>query len=527
MSNVSMDDFCAKRHASATWALWWKQWRELLQPMAVLTLGSLVLMTTFGFVAFKDGYYGVMASVPITMSMCFIFVCCFISFVSESENETSSFLMNLPLSSVHVGIVKVVVIVAAIVSFCFGQALMAAIGAWIKLRTEVFPESQVEEIVEGLNKAGLSISVFVSLAFVISLVSCSFWSRSWSSVLTAALLACYAIFAFAKLDSYIYDFKDSPLLVWEAWLLAVSLAVLVVGAIWFPLRWLRKRPSRFARSASAAIDGAQSAFVGSDEAASQSHKKSWKLFEVPRGGRFGALLWQSVGQQRIVLMFCSFFLIILVTCVLGAMVNRSGSFFVGVMPSLIPAFGLTGLGAGWLTLQHDKKNNNFEFFQQHREHGITFMIARIIPPIAVLLLLAGIALACSEEMAWRSRFRVSAAELENLEKVALFSCAAFFSVVVLCSMIFRSQVYALGVAILVAIGWLASISRVMSFHPEFYWMLGLPLVWLLSSVAYGPRWLSGRRSWAWTVYFTIVLLSAFTPLIYAFVCWCLGIEIEA
>ena len=172
MSNVSMDDFCAKRHASATWALWWKQWRELLQPMAVLTLGSLVLMTTFGFVAFKDGYYGVMASVPITMSMCFIFVCCFISFVSESENETSSFLMNLPLSSVYVGIVKVVVIVAAIVSFCFGQALMAAIGAWIKLRTEVFPESQVEEIVEGLNKAGLSISVFVSLAFVISLVSC-------------------------------------------------------------------------------------------------------------------------------------------------------------------------------------------------------------------------------------------------------------------------------------------------------------------------------------------------------------------
>ena len=68
-----------------------------------------------------------------------------------------------------------------------------------------------------------------------------------------------------------------------------------------------------------------------------------------------------------------------------------------------------------------------------------------------------------------------------------------------------------------------TITRSLEFENSFSWMIALPFVWLISSIAYGPRWLSGRRSWAWTAYFAIILLVAFAVPIYLWVDWVFGI----
>jgi hypothetical protein len=94
-------------------------------------------------------------------------------------------------------------------------------------------------------------------------------------------------------------------------------------------------------------------------------------------------------------------------------------------------------------------------------------------------------------------------------------------------------VYSLGVALVVALvgggtivgtyGWPGA-EGTGSFATIFSWMIALPFIWLISSIAYGPTWLSDRRSWSWMAYFAIILLLAFALPIYALACWFIGIK---
>jgi len=243
---------------------------------------------------------------------------------------------------------------------------------------------------------------------------------------------------------------------------------------------------------------------------------------LPRGGEFVALVWQSFRQQRTFVMLISFFLGVLL---LGTLYHHLGTGRKGDLLSFaLPVCGLTGLMAGWLTLYEDKKDNNFQFFQQHREKGIKLLIARVLSSVLMLVVLIGGFLLVPEFFEYRSLFHhLTSLDLEVFKKTALMASTTFYSVVLLCTMIFRSHVYALGVALVV--GLVAVTSTVSPVEGVgFTWMFVLPLVWLLSSVCYGPTWLSGRRSWLWTGYFTIILLAAFAAPIYLLGCWLLGGE---
>jgi hypothetical protein len=553
MSNIPVDDFSSNKAPSVTWALCWKQWHELSSPLIVLTAGSMVLLAIYGFLSFDDqGYYSLMGVVPIMMSICFIFVCCFTSFVTEKESRTISFLRDLPASSVHVGSVKVLMIGVVSIIFAVGQLVMAGFGAWMKLRVDPSTQVRLENALEELVEAGATIGCFMFFAAVISLLSCSLPKRAWQAVVTVAVMGWAVAVAFSYLDEHYFHSPDSGMTarsLWEAnshntgepmltWLgarsVAVFLCLLVVGAVWAPLSWLRRRPSRLAAGASTFVDQLRSSFAQPAVKFSQSQKRSSALLGMSRGGRFGALLWQSVGQQRVVLMFCSFFMLIVAVGGLGVMLNPNTRFSEGVLPALLPAFGMTGLWAGWLTLNYDKKNNNFAFFQQHREHGVALMIARIIPPIVVLLVLTAIATIYLAKMNWLLNYSmVRSGDWVPFAQELILSWLTGYCAVVPCSMIFRSQVYSLGVALVVALvgggtivgtyGWPGA-EGTGSFATIFSWMIALPFIWLISSIAYGPTWLSDRRSWSWMAYFAIILLLAFALPIYALACWFIGIK---
>ena len=518
-----------RKVSSPTWALCWKQWHELLSAMAMITLGSLVLLIVFGFITFKDpDYYSLMVWIPIAASVFFTFAACFIAFVSENENRTRSFLVNLPLSSFHVGVAKILMILVAIVAFCAGQALIASAGALIKMQAHGFPDFNW-----GMNSEHLASDVSIILMIVaavisISLLACSFCSNPWAAVFLAFVSIIYFTVAFVHVTNHFLSLEARYLSFPEAIVLTATLVLILLGGIWFPLRWLRRQPWRLSRHFPTLIEDGQSKSTGPNSQPLQSSWQTRRFMHLTRGGKFRALVWQSFRQQHLVVVLVSFVLGVLFFYILMqtwgmTSVNKTRY----ILTATIPVMAFTGFVAGWLTLYQDKKDNNFEFFQQHHESGIKLLIARVLSSFSVLgmviggTILAGICLIREDFLN-----QPNPALWQTWVKCSLMAGPTFYSAVLFCSMMFRSHVYALGVALVVGLVATPSIGAPIE-NTGFAWMFALPLIWLLSSIFYGPAWLSGKRSWAWPAYFTVVMAAAFAVPIYLYVCWLLGIEIDS
>ena len=504
MSNMAIEKSQLQKRPSATWSLCRKQAQEFGSAMAVLTACSVIIY--FIGRSLESGLiedHQVAISILIPMTICFSFVVSFIAFVSENDSRTRSFLMNLPMSSWHIGAVKMLMVVLAV--FVFLAVQLAFAGAWVYIGFESGAASIADrnEVIEKLPTLLLWAVGSFSVAIVISLFACSFWASPWASILTAIALGAYSLFACASLFNS-NEPGQEPLSGFSAWLLKGSLLLIVIGAVWFPLRWLRRRPWQIGRYVAALVEMPQ---IESTKA-----EKSWQGFrfiQLPRGGKFGALIWQSLRQQSGVLTLVFFGVIVLLIFGWASryQVFRTGHNVELFLSSLVPVLGYAGFVAGWMALHQDKRDRNWEFFQQHREFGVWLMVARIVCSISVLLLLVGLAVVLLDLDATFRRFNSD--RWDVLSVSVLMSGIVGYAAMLLCSMVFRSHIYAIAVGLMV---WLATIGSYES--GWFAWMHALPFLWLISCICYGPAWLAGRRNWRWTVYFTIILLLAFSAPIY-------------
>ncbi|MDA8563533.1 hypothetical protein N9L06_03670 [Mariniblastus sp.] len=512
MSNATVERFQIQKQPSVTWSLCWKQGYEFALSMIVLTVFSLAIYLMCGsFEPSCIGDYQVALSALTPTTICFAFVACFIAFVSENDSRTRSFLMNLPLSGWHIGAVKILMVVLAVAVFFAVQLALA--GVWMSIEFESNVASTVDQnnVIENFSEALLSIASVIGVAVFISLFACSFWSSPWASILTAVALAFYTPFAIG------WAFSNNPDLAslsgFSTRLVKGSLLFFAIGAVWYPLRWLRRRPWQIGRYVTALAETLEV-----EPARTESRSQGSKLLHLPRGGKFGALLWQSFAQQNNVLMLVFFGLsIFLLRNVIAYWPLATANAKEAFSASLIPALGLAGLAFGWTTLCQDKMDNNREFFQQHREHGVSLLIARITCSLSALMLLVGLAfLAVKSFYPGDWIYLRTVNQLDEWAIGVSMSGLAGYSAMLLCSMAFRSHIHAMGVALLV---WLVEIwsFRAINEHAEFSWLLALPFLWLASCIFYGPAWLSGRRDWRWTAYFTVILLLAFSVPIYAWI----------
>ena len=304
MSDVAIKNSRLPKRPSAIWSLCWKQSLEFVPAVIALTICSLVIYLIVSAIEPEClGDHQFVVSILTMTTIAFSFAACFIAFVSENESRTRSFLMNLPLSSSYVGAVKVLMIVLAVVVFFAVQLALG--GVWIVIGIELnsIHETYQNEMIEKIPAALLMSGSIVGVAIVISLFACSFWSQSWASVLTALAFAIYTPFALVWLWPTLFGVQTNvePLSGIRAWLVEGPLLLAAIGAIWFPLRWLRRHPWQIGRYAAALAERPQT------EAPSRPKEQ---LMQRPLGGKFGSLIWQSLHQQYVFPILIFFMLIV-------------------------------------------------------------------------------------------------------------------------------------------------------------------------------------------------------------------------
>jgi len=444
-------------------------------------------------------------------------VACFISFVTEYESRTREFLVNLPVSSFRVGVVKQLTTVSSVAVFFGAQILLRLIVVW--LYQTVFDSHGWEDEFRGAASLYVA-SLVVMAVFVSCMICCSFWSTSWMSVVWAlplAWLLCAACLSYGLVPDSMRD----PTVIWgypRASIVVLALAI--TGAIAIPLFWLRRRPllRRWATS-SGPSDHAKDDFFWASLPGKLGIKTP-ALLKLPGRDRFSALCWQSVRQQALMpfLAVVSLGVMVWLFALVLEMSDRGGfspEVFKPMQVALLFVMTMTGYGFGAAALYRDKLNSNLSFFQQHKEYGRELLLARVLLPL--LLLVATMAVGhCI--ITW---FTGVATDIW----LPLLSGLSGFSVMLMWSMAFRSHIYALAIGLMLALTMNGFISIWQGNDGfEYRWMAVLPFVWLITCFAYAPTWLSGRRGARWMAWFTFVSILTYAVPLWGMTCWLLGME---
>jgi len=468
-------------------ALVWKQLSDMSQAFVVLTAGSAaVSVLTAWAMSRGGGGHDVFYSIITLFTCAFALAACFISFVIEFESRTRDFLSSLPISSVLVGLVKQWCAALAVAVF-FGVQLLIRLAV-LSLLTRWSYRYQL-----GYSFADPTslyyVALIVSVVFISCLICCSFWSTSWMSVacalpLTWLLVAAsisYGLFSQPTLEpevSWGYQFTSQLVLV-----AALAAAILI------PLFWLRRRPMlRRLPAIVGPMDHAEDDFFYS-ELPGKLGLRTPALLAMPGRDRFPALCWQSVRQQALMpllAVLCLGLMAWLFGLVMEMSPRRPShpQVQLSMQTGLLFVMTMAGYGFGVAALYRDKLNSNFNFFQQHREYGRELLLARILFP---LLLLSATAVVGHGII---TLFTGGATGLG----VSVIAGLSAFTVSLMWSMAFRSHIYALGVALVLA-STMNSFFSLWLVHKEFEytWVVVLPFVWLVTCFAYAPTWLSGRR----------------------------------
>ena len=499
---------------SPTLALVWKHCADLFQSFAVLSLAGIatLLLTAWlmrdSLVRDPSKHYWLSISIVGLFSCGFALVACFVSFVTEHESRTREFLTNLPISSFHVGCVKQSGAALAVAVFFGVQLLARLVVLW--LCQNVFELQAWPVDIQGPNPH-FFVAMIVTMVFVSCLISCSFWSTSWASIFIALPLAWFLCIAGV---SY-----GSSLSMMPNWgyprVSKVFLALSLIGAVAFPLFWLRRRPLRWKRTApSDPLDHHEDDFFWSSLPGRMGiPTPAW--LAMPGRDRFPALCWQSVRQQGM-LPFLALLAVALLAWLFGLVIelNNVNPLNRRVMEpmhiGLVFVMSITGYGFGWIALYRDKLNSNLNFFQQHKEYGRELLLARVLFPallsLTTLVVGSGVIYLYIGHQA-------------NMWPPLLSGLGAF-SVTLMWSMALRSFVYTLGIGLLLSLtinGFIAS--WLMHGGLERGWTMVLPFLWLATCFAYAPTWLSGRRSARWMVWFTFVSIIMFAVPLWGIACW--------
>ena len=511
--------FDAQKRMSPTWALIWKQCADLTQSFIVLLAGSLLVLLVLAWATRNQSFHFGWTLVSAAMfSVGFALVACFVSFVTESESQTREFLGNLPVTSFHVGAIKLSMAVLAVFVFFACQILMAFVAVW--LRDKLGDDSIWFAGSEYVSENWSVIAIVVAVVFVSCSISCSFWASSWMSVFCAAFLVWGLTVTCAWLGCFpSMEMVDGSVKIYPVFPTAVLLTASIL-AIGLPLVWLRRRPLLGRRRVA---NGPMDHFEEDDFWGTLPSKfgiKTPACLSMPSRGRFPALCWQSVRQQGVVPLLAVVALGLLV-CLFGGVVDAKVS-SEWALEQMV--FGLTlvlmfaGYGFGWATVYRDKLNSNFSFFQQHQEHGRELLMARVLFPLIVLwgtAMAGALGIYC---------FYGSSIDIW----LPLLSGLGAYSVTLMWSMAFRSHVYALGVGFVIALTFnVYVITWIQPSGGDQQWMVVLPFVWLATCFACAPAWLSGRIGAAWMTWFTLVSIATFFVPLWMLIRWLVGMEPRA
>jgi hypothetical protein len=505
-----------QKRMSPTRALIWKQCADLFRSFVVLTAVSLVLFVFFAWATHKTNesiawplFVAAMFSIGFSLSACFV------SFVIESESRTREFLVNLPVTSQHVGAIKLIVATLAVVVFFVGQVCLALMAVWLKgkFAGDVSFWGHGSEYV---SQYWWAFAIVVGVVFVSSAISCSFWSTSWISTFSTAFLIWGLVQVCDWLDLFLSTARtDDPIGRYPMLLVAVLLSAIVL-AIGLPLFWLRRRPLLRKRIASnVSVDHQENDFWSLLPSKLGITTPAW--LAMPSRGRFAALCWQSVRQQMMLPLLAFLAIAVLAWAVyagLGPLHYNSGAKMMQI--SLTFVLTMTGHGFGSASIYRDKLNSNLSFFHQHQEHGRELLLARIVFPLLLLIVSAAL---CNLAVYLLTGYSPSV-------WLPLLSGFAAFSATLMWSMAFRSVIYPLGVGLVLSLTMNGFIMSFGAEQAEFShpWIAVLPFVWLATCFACAPTWLAGRRGAAWMAWFTFVSLATYAIPLWMLACWMLGVD---
>ena len=516
--------FGTQNRMSPTLALIWKQCADLFQSFAVLSLASIATLMLIAWlmrdplVRGPSRYYWLSLSSVGLFSCGFALVACFVSFVTEHESRTREFLTNLPVSSFLVGGVKQLGAALAVAVFFGVQVLARLMILW--LCQNVFQLQAWPADIQGPNPH-FFVAIIVTMVFVSCLISCSFWSTSWTSVFIALPLAWF-------LCAACVSYGSSLAMIWntgEIWgyprVSKVLLALSSVAAVAVPLFWLRRRPlawKKITMSDTPLDEHDDDFFYASLPSRMGIPTPAW--LALPGRDRFPALCWQSVRQQAMLpflaMMAIGVLAWLFYLVLRSSNVHRLDRRAVEAMRiGLVFVMTITGYGFGWGAIYRDKLNSNLNFFQQHIEHGRELLLARVLFPAFLSL----ITLAVGSGVIYLLTGHAAPMLLP------LFAGLAAFSATLMWSMTLRSYIYALGIGLVLSMTMNAVIvSWLTKSEPAHLWMIVLPLFWLATCFAYAPTWLSSRRTARWMAWFIFVSMLTFAVPLWKMACWMMGVD---
>lgn len=506
------------KRMSATRALLWKQFNDFVPLFIAIGFASLLFGAINALVVVRGADFGRIALQFAGLFACgFALTACSIAFATESESRTREFLSGLPVSSFHIGAVKLLASLAAVVLVFAMQIGLAAV--FTCLRSMFFEADSLTAGLEPIYQGWSTVAIFTAVVFVASSISSSYFPNS----LLSAICVCPLMFILGgcawtwHLSAWPGDGAAVPM---EALRFAQAFLLLgVAGSIVLPLFWLRRKPLSWKRSASTdSVDHFEDDWFWASLPGKVGIKTPGWL-ETPGRDRFKALCWQSLRQQMM-LPFLALVSAGLMVWLFDMVFKYHGLPGKGMTSELMKAtqtclmitMAFTGYGFGWGTLYRDKLNSNLNFFQHHREHGRELLLARLMLPMILLLatVFAGYYaidyFTGNEVSIW----------------LPLFSGVFAFSATLMWSMAVRSYVYTLAIGLaLTLIGYIASWKHDTSQMSS--WIAVLPSVWLLTCFAYAPAWLAGRSSAAWMAWFAFVSLITYAVPLWYFARWILGI----
>ena len=509
------------------WALAKKQFRDLAQSFIVL-LSVCTLVTVFAFVMERNT---ISNPLRISLGATFLFgwayalVVNFTALVSEREGRTDQFLAGLPISSSWVGWTKLITAGVVFLTFLVAEVLVVLTVTWLfaTFRPELTLDRYSEiTLSEFWQKSSSSLAI-LSGAFVCSAIGCSWFSNPWVALLS--FVAHYAaLIMFARI--LLSEPADLPIFWQQRFFYLIAVAGLTVVGVAFltgPSTWLRRRTWAVPETGLGSVGGEH--LSNKVSAWSESQTKLLKRADQNPGL---AMLWQAVYQQVPLMVYVPATLtLVLFTHLLfygpssvidtqwSTDIYRTLLFDHSRGFNWLCQFGITlfGLGLAWATLLADKRDNNVQFFRQHREHGTLFWLGRIALPIVLLTIVVPI-LYVVYAASWGFGARV-----EDL----VFIGAASFSGTLMWSQVLKSHVYLLGIGFMISVMMFTNSqfsSDSFSDAPvplAIYFLLEmtktLPMIWLLGSLWFAPRWLAGARLSqhpSWIVFIAVTTLMAFS-----------------
>ena len=520
--------------AAPLWPMLWafakKQVRDLAQSFIVL-LAAYTLVTIFVYVMARSS---ISDPLRISFGATFFFGCAyalvvnFTAFVSERERRTDQFLAGLPISSSWIGWTKLITAGLVFLTFLLAQALIVTTATWLfatfKFELQVDWYSRFTET-KFLLVLLWSLAIFGG-TFVCSAVACSLFSNPWVSI-----LAFVGIFVASIYFAMILLSEPADLPPITPWVLTAMTGLAAVGAAFLlgPSTWLRRRAWTVPDVGRALGSVGGERFSHGTSAWSERQTALLKRANQNPGL---AMLWQAVCQQAALMVYVPALLSLALfgyllffgpSSVIDTPWRTQAHSILLVEDSSgfnwLCQFGITllGLGLAWVTLFADKRDNNVQFFRQHREHGTLFWLSRVALPIVLLTIVVPIL------YVFYATGRGFLARVDDL----IFIGIASFSATLVWSQVLKSHVYLLGIGFVVSFMMFSNSQIVLDsfsddgFSPAIYFLLQmtktLPMIWLLGSLWFAPRWLAGARVSqhpSWMVFIAVTTLMAFAVPLY-------------